>query len=236
MFNVLTNLVFFRDPNHGDSASSQFPAGRYSLVTVPSVCHPNQRVYTGYIRRRLGRGGRIIYDRLRPPSDLAEFLRIYDRERQCFLPERLAFPRENEDCRTYSCIPRPQCRDQALLQRLKPLVLGSSCNRPSYNWPICTDFSTTPSFEPLHPGIDHLSTTSFNRSCAPTAPDHSTFVSPLESPDGSSKTNGPSETLDDLIQYSTAFPLDVDSSTKETNGYQSPKRNSVLHPVSIRFC
>ncbi|TPP58207.1 Enhancer of polycomb protein [Fasciola gigantica] len=221
-----------RDPGlHRDSSPNQFHAARYSLVTVPSVCHPKRHVYTGYIRRRLGRGGRIIYDRLRPPSHLVECLKIYDEERQRFLPEKLAFPEQHNtpDCRTFPSIPRSQCRDEALLHRLKPLVLGSHCSRPSYNWPICTDLSTIPSFEPLHPGLGQFSAISapFSRSSVLTVPHDTTTTNSLsKSPNYTSKTNGTSETLDDLTQCPTALSLDVDSPTKETNGYQSPVRPS----------
>ncbi|KAL7062779.1 hypothetical protein AAHC03_0713 [Spirometra sp. Aus1] len=46
----------------------------YRLTTVPRVTHENRQRYTGYVRRRLGRGGRIILDRVPPPSEeLAEF-------------------------------------------------------------------------------------------------------------------------------------------------------------------
>lgn len=55
--------------------------GTYRLTTVPHVSHENRHRYTGYVRRRLGRGGRIILDRAPPPSEeLAEFFLRIDTE------------------------------------------------------------------------------------------------------------------------------------------------------------
>uniref|UniRef100_A0A5K3ERW4 Enhancer of polycomb-like protein n=1 Tax=Mesocestoides corti TaxID=53468 RepID=A0A5K3ERW4_MESCO len=41
----------------------------FCLSRIKRVSHHSQHSYTGYLRRRLGRGGRILYDRLPAPSD-----------------------------------------------------------------------------------------------------------------------------------------------------------------------
>ncbi|OON18384.1 hypothetical protein X801_05763, partial [Opisthorchis viverrini] len=155
----------------GDQANAQprephYPHLRYSLTTVPSVCHPERRTYTGYIRRRLGRGGRIVCDRLQPPADLVDYLRSYDQRKTI----GCTYFSPNAELPTHLHTRQSQAKDVDLLRRLKPVLLSSHRRRPSFQWPICTEFPHPPSFEPLRHNPWRLS--------APCAPNFRTTNSP----------------------------------------------------------
>ncbi len=48
-------------------------AKAFQLSRVPRVSHSSRQRYTGYMRRRLGRGGRVIYDRTAASSEVENF-------------------------------------------------------------------------------------------------------------------------------------------------------------------
>ncbi|VEL06791.1 unnamed protein product [Protopolystoma xenopodis] len=58
----------------------------YRLTSVP-VHHQQQHVYTGYIRRRLGRGGRVVFDRVACPPSIQAYLAAYDDALGHFVPD-----------------------------------------------------------------------------------------------------------------------------------------------------
>ncbi|TGZ67178.1 hypothetical protein CRM22_004955 [Opisthorchis felineus] len=178
----------------GDQANAQprephYPHLRYSLTTVPSVCHPERRTYTGYIRRRLGRGGRIVCDRLQPPADLVDYFRSYDQKKTIgctYLSPNAEFP-------THLHTRQSQAKDVDLLRRLKPVLFSSHRRRPSFQWPICTELPHPPSFEPLRHNPWRLS--------APCAPNFPTTNSPSPcSPESAAPVQFPEKGSSDSSQ------------------------------------
>ncbi|KAF7232645.1 hypothetical protein EG68_08413 [Paragonimus skrjabini miyazakii] len=124
----------------------RYPHLRYTLTTVPSVCYPARQSYTGYIRRRLGRGGRIICDRLRASPEIAAYLSNYDGHVES------SFEAPDVYNSTHLSTKPFESKDQTLLRRLQSLVLSTRRCQPSFQWPVCTEIpSTSPSFEPLCP-------------------------------------------------------------------------------------
>ncbi|KAF6777429.1 hypothetical protein AHF37_03594 [Paragonimus kellicotti] len=124
----------------------RYPHLRYTLTTVPSVCYPARQSYTGYIRRRLGRGGRIICDRLRGSPEIAAYFSNYDGHVES------SFDAPDVHNSTHLSTKPFESKDQTLLRRLQSLVLSTRRCQPSFQWPVCTEIpSTSPAFEPLCP-------------------------------------------------------------------------------------
>lgn len=112
-----------------ESEENMLSCPSYRLTTVPFICHSKRQVYTGYVRRRLGRGGRIVCDRFRPPSG-AKYFEFNDRE-------LWTYDEHNSKSNDNFCRPYTRSKDQLLNDRLKTLVLNSHPGRPYFRWP-CT--------------------------------------------------------------------------------------------------
>ncbi|CAH8610327.1 unnamed protein product [Dicrocoelium dendriticum] len=166
-----------RDVGHGDSTSTpaftRSPHLRYALATVPSINSSSRHIYTGYLRRRLGRGGRVICDRLGAPFELASFLRSYD--------EKVSSPYSLQTTSPMHLTVKPfEAKDEVLLRRLRPVLMASHQCRPSFQWPVCAKPSDPPSFEPLHPHPWKLITNShLNQWTCPALHLNSTPMSPV---------------------------------------------------------
>lgn len=96
------------------------------------------------MRRRLGRGGRVICDRLGPPLQVASF------PRSCNAQSSPPYSPQTTSL-MHSISKSFEGRDEALLRRLRPVAMASHPGQPSFHWPACTKPSDPPSFEPLHP-------------------------------------------------------------------------------------
>ncbi|KAL3320188.1 Enhancer of polycomb 2 [Cichlidogyrus casuarinus] len=55
---------------------------RYNLCSVPFIENSSRHLYTGYVRRRLGRGGRLVLDRVSCAD--ASYFACYDTELTCY--------------------------------------------------------------------------------------------------------------------------------------------------------
>ncbi|CAH8522867.1 unnamed protein product [Heterobilharzia americana] len=122
------------------------PHSCYTLATIPWLCHTKHPTYTGYIRRRLGRGGRVICDRVSAPTMLSAFLESYDAN-----PQSTGLT--NADyVSSESCWRQSQAKDVALLDRLKTSIFSSHNGVPTFSWPTCKNITPSVSFEPLCSG------------------------------------------------------------------------------------
>lgn len=161
------------DSSHGDWK-------KYTLSTVPSVRHPNRHLYTGYIRRRRGRGGRVMCDRITLPRHVSEFLGSHDEAVQMYATPSERTAEKASRCTTTtisSPLPHlPMAKDEVLFRRLKTLILSTSRGRASYAWPLCTK-SHSPTFEPLSPDPLTLMTADSPSPAVP--PSASNYVSPV---------------------------------------------------------
>ncbi|CAH8292985.1 unnamed protein product [Schistosoma turkestanicum] len=125
------------------SHPSRSPYSCYTLATIPRLCHTKRLTYTGYIRRRLGRGGRIICDRIAAPPALSAYLQSYD---ACL---------QSSDSTSPSLMPsnfcwrQSQTKDVALFNRLKTSTFGSHRARPSFSWPVSEPTFPPVPFEPI---------------------------------------------------------------------------------------
>ncbi|CAH8837725.1 unnamed protein product [Trichobilharzia szidati] len=120
------------------------PYSCYTLATVPWLCNTKHPTYTGYVRRRLGRGGRVIYDRVAAPAALSSYLESYNANLQYTDPPNATHTPSD------SCWRQSRTKDVALLDRLKTSILSSHRGRPSFAWPICKKIYPPMNFEPLN--------------------------------------------------------------------------------------
>ncbi|CAH8514582.1 unnamed protein product [Schistosoma rodhaini] len=122
---------------------SRSPYSCYTLATIPRLCHTKHLTYTGYIRRRLGRGGRIICDRVAAPTPLSAYLQSYDANLRSSGSASPSLIPSNV------CWRQSQTKDVALLNRLKTSIFSSHRGRPSFSWPVFETICPPIPFEPL---------------------------------------------------------------------------------------
>ncbi|KAH8861358.1 Enhancer of polycomb like [Schistosoma japonicum] len=119
------------------------PYSCYTLATIPWLCHTKRLTYTGYVRRRLGRGGRVICDRLPAPTALSSYLESYDANLQSSDLTHTGFVPSS------FCWRQSQTKDVALFNKLKTSIFSSHRGRPSFSWPVSETVYSPISFEPL---------------------------------------------------------------------------------------
>ncbi|VDO75335.1 unnamed protein product, partial [Schistosoma curassoni] len=122
---------------------SRSPYSCYTLATIPRLCHTKHLTYTGYIRRRLGRGGRIICDRVAAPSPLSAYLQSYDADLRSSGSASPSLIPSN------FCWRQSQTKDVALFNRLKTSIFSSHRERPSFSWPVSETIFPPIPFEPI---------------------------------------------------------------------------------------
>ncbi|KAH8861360.1 Enhancer of polycomb like [Schistosoma japonicum] len=113
------------------------------FATIPWLCHTKRLTYTGYVRRRLGRGGRVICDRLPAPTALSSYLESYDANLQSSDLTHTGFVPSS------FCWRQSQTKDVALFNKLKTSIFSSHRGRPSFSWPVSETVYSPISFEPL---------------------------------------------------------------------------------------
>ncbi|KAA3676629.1 enhancer of polycomb-like protein [Paragonimus westermani] len=201
-----------------------YPHLRYTLTTVPSVCHPGRQSYTGYIRRRLGRGGRIICDRLRASPEVAAYFSNYDKHVES------SFENPDVYSSTHLSSKPFESKDQTLLRRLQSLVLSTRRCQPSFQWPICTEIpSTSPSFEPLCPCPWPLSSASSNpfTMTSPTA-------SELPPPAKTSEKEGVASAKTSSLLNFNGLHRSLRGGSQATAQFHHSIENVELHDISRR--
>ncbi|CAL8106431.1 unnamed protein product [Calicophoron daubneyi] len=209
------------------------PSLRYTLTTVPSTYHGERQTYTGYVRRRLGRGGRIICDRLQTPPEISSFLKDCDKQIQsCGIYKSSSkVPIPEAHSLSPHVVNQSQALDVRILERLRSVVLAGHPGHPSCRWPVCTEFTSPPSFESLvpNPGIINTRPT-FPPSPASSSPVHiSSGRKPAPEQADAKSPDNPGAGLSKLDKIQALDDIAFCNQLQRTSGKLSPDNTAWFH-------